>query len=327
VTSSLHTDAIVVDGLVASYWSRDVFDSLRAGGVTAGNCTIAVWEGFEATMDNVAALKAAFREHGDIIRQVRSVDDVHAAKREGRVGIVLGWQNLSPIGDDPRRLALFAELGVRIAQLAYNTQNLVGTGCYESHDGGLSDYGRDVVAQLNELGILVDLSHVGAKTTADAIEASTRPVVFSHVGPAALKPHPRNKTDEEMRRVAENGGLVGVTPFPWFLRAGRNATLDDFLEAVEHVLGVVGEDAVGVGTDFTQGQGEGFLEWIMRDKGTGRLVTQTPLSELEIVMPEGLRTLADWPNITAAMERRGWSESRIRKLLGGNWLRVLADVW
>jgi membrane dipeptidase len=184
-----------------------------------------------------------------------------------------------------------------------------------------------VVAALDELGILIDLSHVGARTTADAIEASSRPVVFSHVCPAALKPHPRNKTDDELRRVAERGGLVGVTPFPWFLRAGREATLDDFLEAVEHVLGLVGEDAVGIGTDFTQGHGDAFVEWIMRDKGTGRLVTATPLEELRVVMPAGLRRLEEWPNVTAAMERRGWPEGRIRKVLGENWLRVLSDVW
>ncbi len=237
---------------------------------------------------------------------------------------MLGWQNTSPIEDDLRRLSLFHELGLRIVQLAYNTQNFVGSGCYESRDSGLSDFGRDVVAELNRLGIVIDLSHVGPLTAREAALASERPVSFTHVCPSALKRHPRNRDDEELRLVAERGGVVGVTPFPWFL---REPTLDAFLDAVEHVIGVAGEEHVGIGTDFTEGHGDAFLEWILRDKGYGRLLTTTPLDELRIVMPAGLARLADWPNLTAAMEVRAWSEERILRLLGGNWLRFLGDVW
>lgn len=324
VVPALHTQATVVDGLVVSRWSRDVFEGMRAGGITAANCTVAVWEGFEETLANVAALHSSLDEHDDLIRPVRSVEDVHRAKAEGRVGIVLGWQNTSPIEDDLRRLSLFHELGLRIVQLAYNTQNFVGSGCYESRDSGLSDFGRDVVAELDRLRIVIDLSHVGHLTAREATLVSERPVAFTHVCPSALKEHPRNKDDEEMRLVAERGGIVGVTPFPWFL---REPTLDAYLDAVEHVIGVAGEEHVGIGTDFTEGHGDAFLEWIVRDKGYGRLLTTTPLDELRIVMPAGLERLADWPSLTAAMEARAWSEERILRLLGGNWLRFLGDVW
>ena len=321
---SLHERAIVVDGLVVSRWSREVFEAMRTGGITAANCTVAVWEGFEQGMANVAAFTRWFGEHSDLIRRVLTVDDVHAAKAEGRVGVILGWQNTSPIEDDLRRLALFHGLGLRVVQLAYNTQNFVGTGCYESRDSGLSDFGQEVVAELNRLGIVIDLSHVGPLTTREAVLASELPVSFTHVCPAALKPHPRNKGDDELRLVAERGGMIGVTPFPWFL---REPTLDAYLDAVEHMIGVAGEEHVGIGTDFMEGHGDEFVEWIMRDKGYARLLTATPLAELHVVMPDGIARLAEWPNLTAAMEARGWTEARILRLLGGNWLRYLGDVW
>ena len=322
--SGLHRRAIVVDGLVVSRWSREVFEAMHTAGITAANCTVAVWEGFEQGMGNVAAFTRWFGEHSDLIRRVLTVDDVQAAKAEGRVGVILGWQNTSPIEDDLRRLALFHELGLRVVQLAYNTQNFVGTGCYESRDSGLSDFGQEVVAELNRLGIVIDLSHVGPLTTREAVLASELPVSFTHVCPAALKPHPRNKGDDELRLVAERGGMIGVTPFPWFL---REPTLDAYLDAVEHMIGVAGEEHVGIGTDFMEGHGDEFVEWIMRDKGYARLLTATPLDELHVVMPEGIGQLTEWPNLTAAMEARGWTEARILGLLGGNWLRYLGDVW
>ena len=322
--SALHERAVVIDGLVVSRWSREVFEGMRAGGITAANCTVAVWEGFEATMANVAEFHRYLGEHDDLIRPVLTVDDVGHAKAEGRVGVILGWQNTSPIADDLRRLPLFHELGLRVVQLAYNTQNAVGSGCYESRDSGLSDFGREVVADLDRLGIVIDLSHVGPLTAKEATLASTRSVAFTHVCPSALKAHPRNKGDDELRLVAERGGVIGVTPFPWFL---REPTLDAYLDAVEHVIGVAGEEHVGIGTDFTEGHGDEFVEWIVRDKGYGRLLTTTPLDELRIVMPAGLARLADWPSLTAAMTARDWSEERILRLLGGNWLRFLGDVW
>ena len=322
--SGLHGRAVVVDGLVVSRWSREVFAGMRAGGITAANCTAAVWEGFEPAMENMTAFLRWFDEHGDLIRRVLTVEDVLAAKAEGRVGVILGWQNTSPIEDDLRRLALFHELGLRVVQLAYNTQNFVGSGCYESRDSGLSDFGRDVVAELNRLGIVIDLSHVGPLTTKEAVHESTTPVSFTHVCPAALQAHRRNRSDEELRLVAERGGMIGVTPFPWFL---REPTLDAYLDAVEHVICVAGEEHVGIGTDFTEGHGDSFLEWIMRDKGYGRLLTTTPLADLGVVMPDGIARLADWPNLTAAMETRGWTEQRILRLLGDNWMRFLGEVW
>ena len=321
--SRLHGELTVFDGLIVSNWSRGVFEDMVRGGVTAANCTCSVWEDFRDTMGNVAQWKGWFREHADLLLQVYSTADIARAKREGKTGIVLGFQNASAFEDRLGYVQLFKDVGVGIVQLTYNTQNQVGSGCYETHDGGLSDFGREIVAEMNRAGILCDLSHVGAATSKEAILASTKPVCYSHCLPAGLKAHPRNKTDEELRFIAGRGGFIGVTMFPPFLAKGIDSTVDDYVEAIDYVVNLAGEDCVGIGTDFTQGHGPEFFRWITHDKGTARRLTEFG----EIVNPKGIRTLSEFPNLTAAMERAGWPEPKIRKIMGENWVRLLAGVW
>jgi membrane dipeptidase len=207
--------------------------------------------------------------------------------------------------------------------MAYNTQNLVGTGCYESKDGGLSDFGREVVAEMNRVGIMCDLSHVGPNTSRDVIEVSSKPVCYSHCLPAGLKEHPRNKSDEALKFIADHDGFVGVTMFSPFLKKGPNSTVDDYVEAIDYVVNLVGENCVGIGTDFTQNHNQAFFEWITHDKGTARKLTEFG----EIKNPEGIRTISEMPNLTAAMQRAAWSEAKIRKVMGENWVKVLKEVW
>jgi membrane dipeptidase len=320
--ATLHERSIIIDGLIISKFDRSVFEDMRRGGITAVNCTCSVWENFTETMRNIMRWKAWFREHADILIQVYTTADIRRAKTQNKTGIILGWQNMSGMEDQLGYLGLFKELGVGIMQLAYNTQNLVGTGCYE-RDAGLSDFGREAVAEMNRLGILCDLSHVGPKTSEDVILASTKPVAYSHCLPAGLKAHPRNKTDEQLRFIADRGGFVGVTMFPPFLKRGPQSTVDDYVEAIEYVVNICGEENVGIGTDFTQGYGRPFFEWITHDKGYARRLTDFG----DVVNPEGIRTIGEFPNLTAAMERRGWSDRRIERVIGENWLELLRNVW
>ena len=258
-----------------------------------------------------------------MVVKVRSVDDIYKAKEGNRTGIVLGFQNVSAFEDQLGYIQLFKDAGVGIAQLAYNTQNLVGSGCYESSDGGLSDFGREVIAEMNRVGILIDLSHVGSTTSKDAIVESGKPVAYSHCLPSALKQHPRNKSDDELRFIVEHGGFVGVTMFPAFLKRGTDSTVDDYVEAIEHVINVVGEERVGIGTDFTQGHEQSFFDWITLDKGYARRLTEFG----DIINPHGMRRIGDFPNLTAAMEKAGWTHGRIHKVMGKNWLQLLDEVW
>ncbi|MBA4709645.1 dipeptidase [Aquitalea aquatica] len=319
---TLHQDALVIDGLIIAKWSREVFDDMRRGGLSAANCTVSVWEGFQDTVGNIAEMKKQIRDYSDILTLVRTTEDVRRAKAEGKTGIILGFQNAHAFEDNLGYIEAFADMGVRVVQLCYNTQNLVGTGCYE-RDGGLSGFGREVIAEMNRVGIMVDLSHVGGNTSREAILESKKPVCYSHCLPSGLKEHPRNKSDEELRFIADHGGFIGVTMFPPFLKRGIEATVDDYVEAMDYIINLVGEDCVGYGTDFTQGYDKGFFDWITHDKGRHRRLTNFGT----ILNPEGIRTIGETPNLTAAMEKAGWSEGKIRKVLGQNWLRVFADVW
>ncbi|WP_025771818.1 dipeptidase [Thioalkalivibrio sp. HK1] len=323
--SALHEDAIVIDGLVISKWGPSVFQAMRAGGLTAANCTCSVWEGCRETMENIARWKKWFHEYDDLLIPVHHTSDIEEAKRSKRTGIILGWQNTSALEDRADFVEIFRDLGVRVMQLTYNTANLVGSGCWESHDGGLTDFGRDVIDEMNRCGVLVDLSHVGPVTGEDALRHSARPVSFTHCCPAGIKDHPRNKSDAQMRAVAERGGFIGIATYPPFLPWGDDTTVDHCVEVMEYAINVVGEDAVGVGTDFTEDQDLAFFEWLRRDKGVGRLLV--PGTPRVPRLPEGLARLNEFPSLTAAMMRRGWGEDRIRKVLGGNWLRFLADAW
>jgi len=325
-SSDLHNDAIIIDGLEICNWSRAVFEDMRRGGLTAVNCTCSVWEGISGSLDNIARWKKWFRENDDLILQVHTAADIRRAKKEDKTGIYLGWQNSWGIEDRLDYLQIFKELGVGVIQLTYNTHNLVGSGCWESTDSGLSDFGREAVDEMNRVGILVDLSHVGAATSRDAILHSKKPVAYTHCAPAGLFDHPRNKTDEQLRFIADKGGFVGFASYPPFMAQQDKATVEDCVTTLDYLIDLAGEDAVGMGTDFTQDQDEAFFDYLSLDKGYARrLVPKKPGGV--VIMPEGLRTIGDFPNLTATMEKRGWPETRIRKVMGENWLRFLEDVW
>jgi len=323
--NSLHASAVVFDGAVVAKWNRTTFESMRAGGLTAANCTICVWEGIKDTLLNVAQFYRHFEECADLIMLCRTVADIEKATQTGRVGIILGWQNTSGIEDRIELLPLYKVLGVGFIQLTYNTQNYVGSGCWEKQDGGLSAFGERLVLEMNRTGIVVDLSHVGIRSIADAIAVSRKPCAFTHVCPAGLFPYPRNKTDAQLQELANRGGFIGVAAtYTPFLRRGAESTLDDALEVLEYVINVCGEGQVGIGTDATDGHDETFFDWARRDKGHGPHLVTTHGTPPRM---KGFSSLADYPYLTQAMQHRGWSEMRIRRILGENWLRFLKEVW
>ncbi|MCW8328455.1 dipeptidase [Photobacterium sp. SDRW27] len=320
--AQLHQQSIIIDGLIIARWDRALFEDMAKGGLTTANCTVSVWEGFQATMDNIVEFNGFFHDHSDLIRPVRCTEDIYHAKEEGKTGIILGFQNVHAFEDQIGYVEIFKKLGVGIAQMAYNTQNLVGTGCYE-RDGGLSGFGHEVVAEMNRVGMMCDLSHVGATTSQEVILASKKPVCYSHCLPLGLKEHPRNKSDDELRFIADHGGFIGVTMFAPFLKNGINSTIEDYVEAIDYIVNIVGEDCVGIGTDFTQGHDQAFFEWLTHDKGYARRLTRFG----EIINPKGIRTIGEFPNLTQALLDHGWPESRVKKIMGENWVRTLKAVW
>jgi membrane dipeptidase len=211
--------------------------------------------------------------------------------------------------------------------LTYNTANAVGSGCVEGHDGGLTDFGRELVAEMNRVGMAIDLSHCGRETSRQTILASQRPVMYSHIAPSAFKTFERNKTDEELRFIAQNGGYIGVSLHPPFLRHGNDSTMADYVEVIEHTINVAGEDHVGLGTDYICGPPLDAATWVtlIRDKFHARKLTDVVMQEIRY--PSELDQMRGFRSIPEAMAQRGWTEERIRKVVGGNCLRFLEQAW
>ena len=328
--ADLYAQAVVIDGLNVSNWdSPNVYAALRTGDVTAINATVATWENFQETMDHIAIWLRRFAERDDVL-QVKTVADIHVAKERGKTGIILGFQNASPIENNLERLRLFHSLGVRVIQLTYHERNLLGNGCYERTDEGISNFGVDAIRLMNEIGILIDLSHVGDRTTLETIDTSERPVCVTHANANTFCPHPRNKEDETLKRLAARGGIVGATSFAPFLPGGFDATLSDFIDSLDYMVQLVGIDNVAFGTDNTQDQPLSFWHYIASQQGTQYPSTFANTDQDYLgncYQPKDLETPAQFPNLAGALLDRGYSEEDAQKLLGGNWLRLFSEVW
>ncbi|MBW2308944.1 MAG: dipeptidase [Deltaproteobacteria bacterium] len=322
---AFHKELIVIDALNVSNWSEEVFKDIQKGGVTAVNATVAIWENFKDTMKLLIEWNERFEKFEDTIFQVRSTADILKAKETGKVGIILGFQNTAPIEEELGFLQIFYQLGIRIIQLVYMQQNFIGGGCLEEKDSGLSKFGVEVVEEMNRLGILIDLSHVGNQTCRDAIEASEKPVCFTHANPFSLFAHPRNKSDDLLKAIAAKGGVVGANLIPSFLKSGVKSTLDDFVDVIDYLVNLIGIDHVGIGTDFPIEQPESFYDRIVtgscKRKGLG---IKFPFP---MVLPEGIRMPSEFPNITNSLARRGYDDESIRKVMGQNFLRLFDEIW
>lgn len=318
-----HQTLIVVDAQQVSHWDREVLEELRAGSCTSVNVTCAIWEDARAALENVCAWYRLLRAHSDLIVLARSGSDVVSAKAAGKAAVVLGFQNTSPIEDDLGLVEAFYQLGVRVMQLTYNNQNLVGGGCYEPNDGGLSRFGQHVVREMNRVGMVIDVSHTGERTALEAIDASTRPVVATHANPRSFYEHPRNLSDVVLRALAANGGVVGVCVYPFLVGPG-DVTVSRFCELVKRTVELVGIDHVGIGTDLARKQPDERLRWMRMgrwthdaDHGAG-----SPVNDSWPEWPSWFRTAADFPNITAALLDSGFSRTEAAAIVGRNWLRV-----
>ena len=324
-----------VPGWLEKPFTPSMVDNAKRSGITAVNATVSEITGaeraFELTIKNIAAWNYEFEQHPNVFMQVRRLDDIRAAKHARKVGVIFGFQDTVAYGDKIDRVELFHRLGVRIVQLTYNGSNLVGDGCLVPQDAGLKPYGRDVVAKLNELGALVDVSHVGWQTTRDAIAASRAPIAATHSGAAAVNNVPRNKPDDILRALANRGGVIGVFMMP-FLRTSGQPNADDFLRHVAHCLNVCGEDHVGIGSDLSITPLELTPEFrrvhadfvkVRRERGISapgedeNVFNYVP----EFNSPRRIELVAD--RLAAA----GHSAARIEKIIGGNWLRLLGEVW
>ncbi|MBU2644090.1 dipeptidase [bacterium] len=318
-----HHECVIVDGLNASWFFEDaVFRNLHQSGVTVVNATVAAWQNPAETIDFVGQMYQKLEKHSDIALQVRCMADIETARASSRVGMILGFQDTSPVADQIHLLRVYHELGIRIMQLTYNTENRVGFGCQAPEDKGLTDYGRQVIAEMNRLGILIDLSHCGPRTTMEAIEASAGPVAITHANPASQFPHPRNKSDDIIRALVDKGGVIGALSFPAMITSQLPASIENYLDVIDYLVTLVGVDSVGLGPDF--------MEHMPPEIEEAALKALPPdMQTLFRNMPpvERFSSIVDLPNVTAGLLKRGYSEADAAKILGQNWIGLYRRVW
>lgn len=307
----------------------------RASGQTAVNCTIGYVAGpgdpFQQSVKDIALYDKMIRSApGDLIK-ILSVTDIERAKAEKKIGIIYGFQNAAQIGADPSRADIFANLGVRIVQLTYNPQNLLGGGSMAPPDVGLTEVGHKVIDRLNANRIMVDLSHSGRQTCLDAIKASKAPISINHTGCQALNDLPRNKTDEELRLVAERGGFVGIY-FMLFLNKTGHATAADVVAHIEHAIQVCGEDHVGIGTDGGTTPIDDLTAYnaMLQKEHEDRMAKGVAApGERADTHPfvDDLRGPNQFRKLHGLLAARGHKAARIEKILGLNFVRYAREVW
>jgi membrane dipeptidase len=313
----VHAGLTVIDGLQYSNWDRALLEELKAGGIDAIHATIVYWEDARQTLTLLADWNRRFRDHADLIRPARSGDDIRAAKKEGRIAVVFGAQNCTPIEQDLGMVELFRSLGLMIMQLTYNNQSPLGAGCYEATDSGLTRFGREVVREMNRVGMIVDLSHTAETTTLETIAFSRRPVCISHANPNFFHRNVRNKSDKVLRALAESGGMLGFSLYPLHI-GGAACTLEAFTGMVARTADLMGVERIGIGSDTVRGWPDSVLDWMRSGRWT--------YSTAKPNWPEWqswYRTPADFGNLTAGLMDRGFSAQDVARIMGGNWLQFM----
>jgi len=341
-----YADALVIDALCApgtndpggpdvqTLSARDLAD-VRNSGVTAVNVTVNLVgngpERFEKTIENIAGMEHELVAHPDVFLKVLHGGDLALAKSTHRMGLIYGCQDTTMLGGDLERLQMFHDLGIRICQPTYNRRNLMGDGCMETADGGLSLFGHEFVEAVNRLQILLDLSHAGPRTIAEGIAASKVPMAITHTACRDLVDLPRNTYDRELKALADRGGVAGIYFMP-FLRSSGQPHAADVIRHLEHAVNVCGEDHVGLGTDGAIGGTEindAFRAAARKeheDRVKAGVAAPGETADVFTLVPEyndprRFKTLAD------DLARRGWPSSRIEKILGLNFARLFKQVW
>lgn len=313
-----------IDALQYAAWSREVFLEMRAGGLDAAHATLAYHEAFAEAVRALTDWHRRFAEHGDLILHARGPADIDRARRTGRTAILLGSQTPAIIGADLGLLEVWRDLGLAAMQVTYNTQSLLGSGYTEAGDTGLTLMGREAVAEMTRLGIVVDLSHAGARTALETIGAADRPVAVTHANPREWRDTPRNVPDAVIAALAETGGMLGLSLYPHHMAGGSDCTLEAFCTMAARVAERHGAAVLGIGSDLVQGRPDATVAW-MRD-GRWRRPSAGPAPAFPPPVP-WFRSNADFPGLAEGLRAAGFSGEETGTILGGNWARFLARSW
>ena len=310
-----------IDNLQYCNWSREVFKINREAGLDAIHVTIVYHEDFDELKTVVKQWEDHFTKNSDLIFHGKDFKDIEKAKLENKTAIFFGFQNCSPIEDDIGLVEKVYNLGCRFMQLTYNNQSLLATGCYENTDSGVTNFGREVIKEMNRLGFVIDMSHSAEKSTIDAINISEKPIAITHANPSFWHPAKRNKSNELLKILSKNKGMLGLSLYSHHLKDGTNCTLNSFCEMAAKTAEIMGAECIGIGSDLCLNQPDTVVEW-MRNGTWTKSRNYGEGSKNKPGFPEQPKWFLDargFKNIEDGLKKVGFSENEVNGILGNNW--------
>ena len=317
-----------IDNLQYCNWSRKIFEINRSAGLDAVHVTIVYHEDFDELQLEIKKWEKLFHENSDLILPGKNFHDIDKANKENKTAIFFGFQNCSPIEDDIKLVEKVHELGCRFMQLTYNNQSLLATGCYEKVDSGVTNFGREVIREMNRVGLVVDMSHSAEKSTLDAIELSEKPIAITHANPSFWHPAKRNKSSDLLKNLSDSGGMLGLSLYPHHLKDNTNCTLDSFCEMVAKTAEIMDVKKIGIGSDLCLDHPDTVVEWMRngswsKSKNYGEGSKNKPGFPKQ---PDWFLDARGFSNIEKGLKKVGFSDTETHGILGNNWYNFYKSI-
>tara|TARA_B100000579_G_scaffold424914_1_gene429951 strand:- start:2777 stop:3742 length:966 start_codon:yes stop_codon:yes gene_type:complete len=310
-----------IDNLQYCKWSREVFQINREAKLDAVHATVVYHEDYSELLKRIKEWNFFFEENSDLIFLGKSFNDIEKAKKDNKTAIFFGFQNCSPIEDDINLVEKVYEHGCRFMQLSYNNQSLLATGCYEKIDSGITNFGKEVIKEMNRVGIVVDMSHSAEKSTFDAIEISEKPIAITHANPFFWHQAKRNKSEELLKTLADSNGMLGLSLYPHHLKEGTNCSLESFCQMVAKTADIMGTENIGIGSDLCLNQPNIVVEWMRngtwtKKKNYGEGTKEKPGFPKQ---PNWFSDARGFKNLELGLKKIGFKEKEVNAILGNNW--------
>tara|TARA_B100000686_G_C16794414_1_gene981243 strand:- start:1502 stop:2488 length:987 start_codon:yes stop_codon:yes gene_type:complete len=322
-----YQDQIIIDGLEYCNWNRSILEDLWHGGITAVHTTLVYWENTEESFKKIEQWNEIFDKNQDIIIHAKTTKEILEAKKNNKVAIIFGFQNSAPIANDISLVENFFIKGLRFMQITYNNQTALGGGCFEKNDSGLSRFGKEVIEEMNRIGMIVDLSHAGKKTCLDAILHSAKPVAISHANPSFFHNSIRNIDNDVLVELSKKNGFIGLSLYPYHLKNLGECKIEDFCLMIKQLINLIGGDNIGIGSDLCKNWPDETLMW-MRNGNWNKKIDygeSSTKSDTWPKQPDWFRKGSDLKKLFESMILNGISEEQTLKIMGRNWLLFMQN--
>ena len=317
-----------IDNLQYCNWSEKIFKINRKAKLDAIHVTVAYHEDFDEVLKNIKTWNNYFNNFNDLIFPGKNFKDIEKAHRENKTAVFFGFQNCSPIGDNINLVEAIHNLGILFMQLTYNNQSLLATGCYEKIDSGVTRMGKEVIKEMNRLGIVIDMSHSAEKSTIDAINLSSKPIAITHANPSFWFDSKRNKSNVVLKALAESGGMIGHSLYPHHLKDKSNCTLKSFCEMIARTADLIGVKHIGIGSDLCTGHPDTVVEWMRNGKWTKTKDYGEGTNENSSFpkQPDWFADATGFKNLEKGLKSIGFNEKETNDILGNNWYNFYKGI-